>query len=217
VDFYWTEGLICAIFKKKGMFKDQAQRERELAKNPMNKLAKSLLLVITLIVAYIIGGSIFSSPPHKGRPSHLGHSAGSQVDLAIWGLHLTETKGNELLWEIEADSAHMYQHQQSAQLKNIKLTLYQEQEPVLWLEGERAELNMESRDAAIEGKVVARYQDGLTFETDSLNWWNQRRLLSTPDKVRITKPHIQIQGRGLEADIGSERLRINNGVTTIIN
>ncbi len=183
----------------------------------MKRLAKNLLFGVILILVYIIGGSIFRTPSLKGQATHLGHAADSQAELTIWGLHLTETKGADLLWEVEADSAHMYQQQQSTQLKNIKLTWYQEQKPVLRLAGKEARLNMDSRDVTIEGGVVATFQDGLIFETDSLSWCNQKQILSTPDAVKITKSNIQIQGQGLEADVGLERLRINNRVTTIIN
>lgn len=184
----------------------------------MKRLLKSLFLVAALIMVYSMGRSIFHFSSLKDNTNPLKYKAtDSEADLTITGLHLTETKGDKLLWEVEADSAEVYQKQQAVQLKNIKLTLYQEQEPVLHLKGDEGRLDINSRDVAIEGKVTVNLQDGLTFETDSLNWQNEKRILHTPDLVKITKANIHILGRGLVVDIEAERLNIHHGVTTTIN
>jgi LPS export ABC transporter protein LptC len=95
--------------------------------------------------------------------------------------------------------------------------LYQDQNPVIQLTGKKGGLDMNSRDVTIEGKVLARSQDGITFETNSLKWQNQARLLYTPDPVKITKTNVLIQGRGLTADMALQKLNIQHEVTTIIN
>ena len=184
----------------------------------MKSLLKSLLFVAALIIVYSMGRSIFNPSSTQNNPHPLNsRTTDSEADLTITGLHLTETKGDKLLWEIEADSAQMYQKRQAAQLKNIKLTMYQKQEPVLYLTGDKGWLDMNSRDIAIEGKVTANLQDGIVFETDSLNWQHEKRILSTRDPVKITRANIHILGEGMEADIEAEKININNVVTTIIN
>jgi LPS export ABC transporter protein LptC len=184
----------------------------------MKRLVKSLLLGVAIVLVYIMGSSIlhFSSPTNN-VPLIRRSAKDSQANLSLKGLRLTETEEDRVLWRMEADSALFFQQQRSAQFSNIKLTLYQEENPVLWLEGKEADFNMDSRDVTIEGQVVASSQDGLTFETNSLKWWNQKRIISTSDPVKISRPHIQIQGRGLEADLGLERLTISNSVYTVIN
>ncbi len=182
------------------------------------KLLKGLGWGILLFVVYKIGSFAFLTSPSDGKNADPILSAtDAEADLVIKGLHLTETSGDKLLWEIEADSAQVYQEQQSAQLKNIRLTLYEEQRQILKLRSDNGRLDIQNRDMSVEGQVVAHLPDGLTFETNSLTWENQKRLISTSEPVNISRDNIKIRGMGLVADVGLEKFTLHNGVTTVIN
>jgi LPS export ABC transporter protein LptC len=184
----------------------------------MKRLVKNLLAGVTIALVYIMGRNNFQSPTITNVASPSRHSATiPQADLVIKGLNLTETKDDALLWKIKADSAQIYQEQGTARLNNIKLTIFENKQPVLWLEGKVADMNINKRDITVTGKVVANFRDDLLFETNSLTWQNEERMLSTSTPIKISRPHLEIQGQGLQADVDSEKLSINNGVTTVID
>ncbi len=209
--------MFCAIFEI-AEISNLRSIEREAKPALMKNLLKCLGWGALLLMAYKIGSLAFLASPSNGKEATLNASTTTAVaDLVIKGLHLTETSGDKLLWEIEADSARVYQQQQVARFRNIRLTLYEERAPVLKVQGDNGRLDMQGRDMVVKGNVIARSQAGLIFETNSLNWENKKRLLYTSDPVKITKVNIIIRGVGLVADVGLEKLKFNNGITTIIN
>jgi LPS export ABC transporter protein LptC len=71
-------------------------------------------------------------------------------------------------------------------------------------------LNTETKDMKARSNVVVVSEDGGRLETESLDWSQDTRLISTDDPVRVTQEGKVIHGIGLVSDPSLTDVTIRN-------
>ena len=185
-------------------------------------MKKSQILQIILWVGLVLLLGIFASrltriQPKASSPTPESLSPETEADLKIDRFQLTESDKGKVLWRLEADSARLFEEAKETRLEGIHLLMYQEERPALDVSGNNGLLNMDTHNISLAGGVRACSPEGLCLTTESLRWMQHERELSTNDPVRIERPNLKIEGRGLVANLDLERIRILGRVTTRIN
>lgn len=80
-------------------------------------------------------------------------------------------------------------------------------------EAKKALINKAEGSLEMDKDVKINTETGLSLETNTLKWRQKESLITTEDKVKITKDKkVEIKGEGLKADIGLKEAQIDKKV-----
>lgn len=175
-----------------------------------------LILVIFLIAAVFAVGTFLyiNNKIQKGLHGTLVKS--NKADIRIEKARYTETKDGQKEWELEADSAQYFKHDNLTAFENVKVIFYSKNGVNYTLIGREGRLKNDSKDMDIVGDVVVTSSDNYQLKTDSLQYVAGVRQISTKDKVFFTGPGINIEGTGFLADMITEMVSVFANVRTVM-
>ncbi|MCP4653657.1 MAG: LPS export ABC transporter periplasmic protein LptC [Candidatus Omnitrophica bacterium] len=100
-------------------------------------------------------------------------------------------------WEVKGDEALIHEKYVDIDRMDAK---YYAQDDVILVKSKTAKLNKENMDVALKEDVHIENQEGITLDTDSLDWQRSKSQLDTDDWVEIKKEGMQVKAKGLSAD-----------------
>jgi LPS export ABC transporter protein LptC len=140
-------------------------------------------------------------------------------DLVLRQIHLVETRGDSVVWEVWADQIEMREAEGAGVLSRINnpvlVVLYFSQGQ-LRCTADRATVDLKTKDIRLDGAVVARSDQGAQLETDSVRWIAASRRLLSDSPVTISRGNLVSHGRGMEAETSLERVRIMRNITSYL-
>ena len=143
----------------------------------------------------------------------------SPPDLVLRKIHLVETRGDAVLWEVWADQVEMREAEGTGILSRVSnpvvVVVYFSQGQ-LRCTADRATVDLKTKDVRMDGAVVARSDQGSQLETESLRWIAASRRLVTDRPVTISRGNLVTQGRGMDAETSLERVRIFQNITSYL-
>lgn len=156
-----------------------------------------------------------------GPTVEAGDAAGSAAppDLLLQQIYLVETRAEATLWEVWADRAELREAEGVSILsrvrKPVEVILYSDQGR-LRCTADRATVDLKTKDVRLEGRVVARSDQGARLETEAVRWIAASRRLVTDRPVTVSRGRLTTQGRGMEAETDLERVRIYHDITSVL-
>ncbi len=102
----------------------------------------------------------------------------------------------EKTWEVEGASMDMTGP--DIKIRDITAHMYGKEENLV-VTADNGHFDKESGVVRLTDNVRAVTDNGATLKTDSLDWSQKDQLITTNDKVNVTKDNITAQGQGLEA------------------
>jgi LPS export ABC transporter protein LptC len=167
----------------------------------MKRIIFSLFAIVILVVLILTGyreDEVRISPSYKSSSMH--------------GLYLTHKAGNEVKWELKAEDAIFPEGATEITIKSLELQIYDDHRIRLF--AGTGTYNIDTKTLTINRPVRINIRDA-TLLTDRLTWDGQRGLIKTDEEITFSGRNFHIQGRGLEAEIRQERIRILNNVKGI--
>jgi len=164
----------------------------------MKKIVFPLFTIVTLVVLTLVGyreDDIRISPSFKSSSMH--------------GLCLTHKVGNEVRWELRAEDAVFPEGATEITIKSLKLLIYDDHR--IRLSAGSGTYNITTKTLTINKPVRINMRD-TTLMTERLIWDGQKGLISTEEEITLRGKNFYIQGKGLEAEIKQERVRILDNV-----
>jgi len=141
----------------------------------------------------------------------------SGYNQKITDLCVRRVSGDALSWELRADEAMVQDDGERAFLRRINLHYFLVPGQDVFLRGDQAEVDFPSNLIHVQGGIKAESYLGIYLETESLIWNGNARLISTSDSVLIKRPNIEMFGKGLEADLHLENIKIKKNAKTVIH
>jgi len=173
-----------------------------------------------LMLGVVVWGLIYLSQEEdcssSNSPQAADYHSLDKVDISLERLQFRETKGDKILWQMEASSAELYDKQRLAKAKDIKLVLYENQQPALEVRSQQGELDMDNQNINLQGDVWASSAQGFELKTDNLAWCQDKRRITTEAPVWLKRSGFVLEGRGLEADVTLEQIKVLDEVSTTI-
>lgn len=124
------------------------------------------------------------------------------------------TTGGKKKWEVEGDSASMLASD-VVKLDNIKVRTWTE-DNCLTLTSDTGTFDKPSSNAHFEQNVVVKSEDGVSLETDHLDWEAETEIIKTDAYVQVEKDNLACTGRGAVGEPGLKQVRMNEEVTVEI-
>ena len=163
--------------------------------------------ILTAFLGYLLIINADSTPPtHSMTKATI-----EQADAKISGFNFTQSKGDEIEWEIQAKQARLFEAEKRAFLNEVEVTLYGKKGKELTVSGDEGTFHMKTKHFALANKtdvLVVETAAGYTIFTNHLEWANDKKEISTDDPVRIVGHGVEVTGRGMIGKLGSEEFEV---------
>ena len=169
-------------------------------------MISKLRLGINILVFTLLAGS--------GLRAYCQVSAAEgQQQMADFSLSGFEEKGKKS-WDLVGKQADIAN--EVIKLNDIESNFYGSQDNTK-LTAQRGDFNRLKGNMHLEDEVVITTSSGVRLTTDSLDWDRQEQLVTTQDKVNITKDDVTIDGQGVRAKTDLKKVNLEKDVKVQIN
>ena len=137
------------------------------------------------------------------------------ADIQIRDFVFIQTQEGHNQWEIKAQKAEVFEEKKEAMLNKLEVRYSSSEGFGMTFYGEQGRLDTEKQNFEIfsEGQAIeVTFNNGYKLSTRSIRWTNQERRILTEDPVEIQGPGLKIHGKGLEASLGSQELKVLSNV-----
>ena len=174
-------------------------------------LAQRILLGLSVVLGgvliyLLLTNSTASPPPTATAPGTI-----NQADAIISKFTFTQTKGDKVQWQVDAQQARLFEQDKKAILDNVAVTLFGVQGKELTVHGDEGTLNTETKNFLLANRsepLVIYTQSGYTIYTNHLVWTDQTREIRTQDPVHIVGNGLDVKGRGLLGHLDTEEFEV---------
>ena len=171
------------------------------------RILLSLSLVLACVLVYLLATNTASSPlPTATPPGTI-----NQADAIISKFTFTQTKGDKVQWQVDAQQARLFEQEKKAILDNVAVTLFGVQGREMTVHGDEGTLNTDTKNFLLTNRsepLVIYTESGYTIYTNHLSWTDQTREIRTQDPVHIIGHGLDVKGRGLLGHLDTEEFEV---------
>ena len=163
--------------------------------------------VLACFLVYLLVTNSASVPP----PTTTGLGTFSQADATISHFSFTQTKDDQVQWQIEARQARLFEQDKKAVLDGVEVTLYGAEGREMTVQGDEGNLDTATKDFVLMNRsepLVIRTESGYTIYTNYVTWKDETREIRTQEPVRIVGHGLEVTGRGLMGHIDTEEFHV---------
>jgi LPS export ABC transporter protein LptC len=185
--------------------------------NTIRRIRFMLLFVVAVAVSVVVGMAIGNKKQQIVVKSDISQvvKGGPSVELKNVA-YSTTNNDNFKEWDLEAQSAQYLQGEKRIILENLSVKVYRPNGKVFKLRGQHGEFNTETRDIKMHGAVWGAMPDNTTIETESADYDNAKRMISTQDRAVIRRnSKFVLEGKGMVIDLAKEKLTILSNVKAL--
>ncbi len=175
----------------------------------LRRLQLTLLGLALVIIATVIGSAVrekrapfIIKVPEAQRPP-------GDATLEVTGVSFGYTnKNNEKEWELKAAKARYFKDRKRVQLEDIEVILYRPDNQTYKLSGKHGELDIDTQNITVQGAVKGTLPNNVQITTESFLYDNAKRIVTTTDKVFITRERSFMEGTGMVINIKEETIDV---------
>lgn len=185
------------------------------------RLRAALLIVVGAALAgigYLVTHNV--SLRHARTLDDLGADFLPQVAQRIQNFHRVKMQNGRAVWEITASDAQYFEAENAVVVIEPKMTLFLKEEGrEAHITGAEGRLHLEGHDVTgltLRGGVAVRLDD-MELHTDEATYDRSRDLITSPGIVTIRGRTLDVQGRGMEFEVGPQHVRLLADVHTTVH
>lgn len=167
----------------------------------------ALSVVLACFLAYLlVTNSTMVSTPTAAAPGSM-----DTADATISQFTFTQTKGDTVQWQVQAQEARLFERDRRAMLRVVAVTLFGRRGKELTVTGDEGTLNTETKNFELANRsepLVIQTESGYVIYTNHLTWTDQTREIRTQDPVRIVGHGLEVMGRGLLGHLDREEFEV---------
>lgn len=171
-----------------------------------------ILVAAFATIAVIIRYFIDSSGKDKK-----GFSKSFQADVSIKTIHFTESQQNQKKWELFAQSGIYDKPKEKTSLEDVRFIVERDLKngPVT-VTAKHGEYLHSPKTVHLSGDVLAKTENGMTFETSQASYDSAKRVFTTKEKVRLTDAALSVEGVGMELFVDRQLAVVNARVEATV-
>ncbi len=143
-----------------------------------------------------------------------------EADTRIDEFTLFQTNNGKVDLEMRAKRAEVFDEEETALLRDVKVTINREDGMRVYLVGDSGSVNTSSKDFRIDKEETdtrINLGDDLTVITGSVRWINKNREVISDSPVEIRREGIVIKGNQFVADLDTQEFEVIGDVETLID
>lgn len=140
------------------------------------------------------------------------------VEQKLVGIHLVENSNNQKGWDLKADEATGSSDDQWV-LKKVRIEFFSENKSSYIVTGDAGEIDGQSKNIQLRGKVITQTVNGYQFFTNDLVYDAKEKKLKSKDQVQMIGPDdkngsgFKLEGLGFAIDMVTSKMKILSQVT----
>ena len=169
------------------------------------------LLVLSAVLACFLAYLLLTNSTTIPSPTTVVPGSMGTADATISQFTFTQTKGDTVQWQVQAQEAQLFERDRQAMLQVVAVTLFGQQGKELTVTGDEGTLNTETKNFVLVNRsepLVIHTESGYVIYTNHLAWTDQTREIRTQDPVRIVGHGLEVTGRGLLGHLDREEFEV---------
>lgn len=140
-----------------------------------------------------------------------------RIGVEITGLHYSGTGANGVLWRLDAARARRMKGAEVADIEDITAVFQTSDNIPYTLTAKEGRFKESDGTLHLFGGVVMESKAGEKLTTESLDYFQSSREITTRDPVTITSSAIEIKGVGLRVELDTGKVRILKDVKAVVH
>jgi len=169
------------------------------------------LLALSAVLACFLAYLLVTNSTMVPTPTAAAPGSMDAADATISQFTFTQTKGDTVQWQVQAQEARLFDRDKRAMLQVVAITLFGQQGKDLTLTGDEGTLDTETKNFVLANRLeplVIHTESGYVIYTNHLAWTDQTREIRTQDPVRIVGHGLEVTGRGLLGHLDREEFEV---------
>lgn len=177
--------------------------------NKVQKIRRILLCVSVCLILVVVGLALRDKKKQIVIKTDTPAGASPVNGVALQNVaYSTTNKDNVKEWDLNARSAQYFQDEKKVVLEYPEINLYRPDNKTYRLKGSHGEFNTETKNIKMNGNIAGVMPDNTTIQTESFFYDNEKRLITTDDKIYIRRGTFAMEGVGMVVDLNREKLSI---------
>lgn len=168
------------------------------------------MLAILVVAAFaVIAALVFRSGSSDRRvePKAL-QQLPQNIDIALKKARFSEMRDGSVVWELVADRVEYDKSGEVAHLEDIRMNFARSANTgALTVTAKQGDYFSSNRDVRLRGKVHVETENGVSFDTESIDYLASKSRLKTADQVVFRQQRLTLRAVGMEMDIKNQRAR----------
>jgi len=169
------------------------------------------LLALSVVLACFLAYLLVTNSTMVPTPTAAAPGSMDIADATISQFTFTQTKGDTVQWQVQAQEARLFERDRRAMLRVVAVTLFGQRGKELTVTGDEGTLNTETKNFELANRsepLVIQTESGYVIYTNHLTWTEQTREIRTQDPVRIVGHGLEVMGRGLLGHLDREEFEV---------
>jgi LPS export ABC transporter protein LptC len=169
------------------------------------------LLALSVVMACFLAYLLVANSTTVPTPTAAAPGSMDTADATISQFTFTQTKGDTVQWQVQAQEARLFERDRRAMLRVVAVTLFGRRGKELTVTGDEGTLNTETKNFELANRsepLVIQTESGYVIYTNHLTWTEQTREIRTQDPVRIVGHGLEVMGRGLLGHLDREEFEV---------
>jgi len=172
------------------------------------KTKRKMVLIVAILTVILSVAAILAIGLLRSPEKALLKIMSDRVDLQVKNVRYTDVGDSGMKWEITADTALYRKKENLALFEKVKVRLVMKDGRVFVMNGDRGQLNTQSRDMEIEGKVVIVSENGDRISTDRLLYLDAVKQIETDTPVVMENGSVRISGVGMIFSLNEKKVTL---------
>ncbi|MEK7236914.1 MAG: LPS export ABC transporter periplasmic protein LptC [Nitrospirota bacterium] len=169
------------------------------------------LLALSVVLASFLVYLLMTNSTSVSTPTATVPGSMDAADATISQFMFTQTKGDAVQWQVQAQEARLFERERRAMLQIVAVTLFGQQGKELTVTGDEGILDTETKNFVLSNRsepLMVHTESGYVIYTNHLAWTDQTREIRTQDSVRIVGHGLEVTGRGLLGHLDTEEFEV---------
>jgi LPS export ABC transporter protein LptC len=164
----------------------------------------SALATIAVVILYFLNNA-------KKDKKTLAKSV--STDISMKSIHFIESHQNSKKWELFARSGIYDKPKEKTSLEDVRFIVERDiKNGPITVTAAHGEYRHTPKTVHLSGNVLAKTENGMTFETTEINYSTADKTFITKEKVRFTDAALTVEGVGLDLFIDRQQAVVKSRV-----
>lgn len=178
---------------------------------PLHKIRYLLAVFFILLVIGIVV-AVFNKKTVQVSPEPKSGQLPANIDVALKNARFNEVRNGVAVWELTADKTEYDQTGEIADLTGVKMLFRKTSFGKIILTAEKAHYSAKTRDVQLRKNIKVTTENGVSFETESLDYDAGRSEFRTDEQVTFHQNRLSLKALGMKMFINNQKAKFGSQV-----
>lgn len=181
-------------------------------------IIRPVLAILVTAASIGIVAFIFQSGSHDRAPEQTAlRKLPQNIDIALKKARFSEIREGSIVWELVAERVEYDKSGEVAHLGDIRMDFVRSRMAgAITVTAEQGDYSIDKRDVKLRGKVHVETEDGVSFDTESIEYKALKTQFKTMDQITFRQQRLTLTAVGMEMDVKNQRVRFFKQIDAMV-